>query len=194
MKEIRDKIIKDLEVQRKTSQQRDPTKKELRDAILYEEVLKKEVDIPLYDCGNFTFLSYYFGNILLFVLGWGLACYFYYAPHIKDSKKWLYYIPCVLFSFGRIKYYRNFQQNFVQSVMYNTKDKEFTLLKRGFLYGKKYYEKVSKGDLMYTEDAVLNKQRINYINMKNLNLYCIGYKYAWKNKELFSHLIAQRIK
>ena len=186
--------MKELQVQKEKSKTRDPSTQELRDSILFDEVLRKEVDIPLYDAGGSMFRIYYFGNILLIAFGILLFFYFYYAPHIKNSRRWLYTVPCILFCFGRIKHYHNFQQFFVQSIKYNTQDKSFTMMKRQFLFGTKKIIKVPKNELLYTEDEVLNRKRVNYINMRNLDLYSIGFKNAWKNKELFSYLISQRIK
>jgi hypothetical protein len=177
-----------------TKSRKDPSTRELRDSILFEEILRKETDIPIYDCKNYFFWTHYLGNLALLALGFALAYYYSYAPHINDKKRWLYVLPCALFGLGRIKYYRNFQKYFVESVVYHTKDKSFTITKRGFLIGNKYSRNVPRSELLYTEDEHLNKQRINYINMKTLDLYCIGYKFAWKNQDLFSHLISQRIR
>ena len=180
-------------VQKEKGTKADPIRRELRDSILFEEILRKEVNIPLYDCGNFVFGAHYFGNILLIIFGLALGDYFYHASHIKDSKRWLYVTPCLLFCIGRVRFYRRFQHNFVESVVYNTQTKNFTLTRRGFLLGTRHTQEVPKNELLYTEDEYLNKRNINYINMKTLDLYAIGYKNAWINKELFSHLISQRI-
>jgi len=193
LRHVYDELRTQLMVQKEKATKADPSKRELRDSILFEEILRKEVNIPLYDCGGFIFGFHYVGNILLVLFGLALGDYFFNAPHIKDSKRWLYVTPCLLFSIGRVRFYRRFQQNFVESVIYNTQTKDFTITKRNFLFGSRNVQKVPKNELLYTEDEYLNKRQINYINMKTLDLYAIGYKNAWRNKELFSHLIAQRI-
>ena len=166
----------------------------MRDSILFEEILRKDTDITVYDCQNYFFWGHYLGNLLLLIFGFSLAYYYSYAPHINDKRRWLYVLACGLFGIGRIKYYRDFQRYFVESIVYHTKDKSFTITKRGFLFGNKIPKKVPRNELLYTEDEFLNKKRINYINMRTLELYCIGYKFAWKNQDLFSHVISQRIR
>jgi hypothetical protein len=46
-----------------------------------------------------------------------------------------------------------------------------------------------KDKLLFTSDKYLNSRHVNYINIDTMKGYQIGYQYAWKNKELFSHLL-----
>ena len=62
------------------------------------------------------------------------------------------------------------------------------------ILGFKRYEQVSRFKIMYTENPVLMKRGTNYFNIETKREYQIGYKEAWMKQDLFSHLIAQRIK
>lgn len=84
--------------------------------------------------------------------------------------------------------YRKFYRYQVESVIYNTKSKEFTLAKRNAFWVKRE-QKLPKDKLLYTSDQQLNSIRINYLNIDTLECYGIGFDMGWKNKELFSHLL-----
>ena len=76
----------------------------------------------------------------------------------------------------------------MERVIYSTATKKLTLVKRNF-FGLKYKEEIAKDKLLFTSDRYLNAKNINYINIDTMEGYQIGYVYAWKNKELFTHLL-----
>lgn len=117
---------------------------------------------------------------------------FYYADKYKHRRLW-YCLPTGLVILIRMQLYRKFQRNFVEKIVYNTQRQEFTFTMRNIV-AKKYPKVVHKNALIYTQDEVLNAMNINYINMENLECYLIGFKFAWVNQELFSHLLDQKIK
>lgn len=51
-----------------------------------------------------------------------------------------------------------------------------------------------KNQLLHTEQPMLKLQKRNFIDMDSLDTYSIGYNYGWKNKKLFAHLLAQRVR
>lgn len=179
-------------VTKKESDVSQKSAKELRDAILFEELLRKEVDIVLYDCKGTLFAIRYFGNLFLIIFALCFG-YYIYQDEVRPQK-WPYYTICGLFIFGRLARYRKFQKFFVEKVVYNTNDKTLTITKRKTFTGRRYDKVIDKRWLLYTEDPYLNKKNVNYINMRTLEQYCIGYKYGWVNQALFAHIIAQRIK
>lgn len=67
------------------------------------------------------------------------------------------------------------------------------MVKRGF-FGGRYNQEVSRFKIVYTENQFLNKKGTNYFNIDNQDQYSIPFKDAWIKQDLFSHLIAQRIK
>jgi hypothetical protein len=180
----------------KENQKKEFETRHFRDAILFEELLSKELDIPLYDTTSAVFLR----NILLNLFIVGAASWVLYLVLTKHEKydkkpfmKWSMIVVCVATYIMRLKHYRDFQKTHVERIVYNTVSQQFTFTRRRVI-GVKYMEVLHKNELLYATDPILHKRRINYINMVNLNTYCIGYKNAWLNQALFSHLIAQNIK
>lgn len=93
----------------------------------------------------------------------------------------------------RLRIVRSLQKHHIERIIYHTNEKKFTLVTKNF-FGKERTTKIHKNNLMYTSDPDLNAKKINYINLENLDLYRIGYVYAWKEKSLFAYLIGQNIK
>jgi hypothetical protein len=110
----------------------------------------------------------------------------------KIIKNFLYAIAFwfILTGFWR---YLKFQRRFVQKIVYDTKTENFLLTKRGF-FGSKYEKEISRFKIVYTENEFLNKKGTNYFNLTTKEQYSIPYKEYWIKQDLFSHLIAQRIK
>eukprot|EP01016_Furgasonia_blochmanni_P057351 TRINITY_DN9949_c0_g1_i1.p3 TRINITY_DN9949_c0_g1~~TRINITY_DN9949_c0_g1_i1.p3 ORF type:complete len:184 (-),score=43.30 TRINITY_DN9949_c0_g1_i1:273-824(-) len=176
---------------------RETSAKDFRDAILYEQVLRTEKDILIYNCRGWAFFMNWLATLITLVG----AGYVINAIHAKESYegrrkklKLPFLFVCIAAPLGRIVMHRRFQKVHVDSVIYHTQDQTFTLTKRGMLTGRRLNESVHKNELLYTQDPSLNAKRINYINMRTLDCYGIGYAYAWKNKKLFAHLLAQRIR
>ena len=189
---MREQFIKDLVVKQQQKKKPEKSARDHRDSILFEEILKKEAILPLYNGRGLIFSAKYLLNLGLIILG-SFCCYYFYTTK-EENQKLMYSVPCVLFALGRFKYYRDFQKFFVEAVNYNTKDKTLIIVKRRYLTGRKYSQIIQKHELLFTDDDYLNRKNVNYIHMKTLELYCIGYKYAWVNQELFAYLISQRIK
>ena len=53
---------------------------------------------------------------------------------------------------------------------------------------------LSRYKIVYTQNEFLNKKGTNYFDLDTKREFSIIYKYAWIKQDLFSHLIAQRIK
>ncbi len=67
------------------------------------------------------------------------------------------------------------------------------MTKRKF-FGQRYNVDVSRFKLVYTENPFLNKKGTNYFHLDTKQQYSIPYKDSWIKQDLFSHLIAQRIR
>ena len=163
-----------------------------RDAILFEEILRTEKDIPLYDCQGRVFRHQIYKNFGLIIFGLFFIYHCMTSDRVKKKVKIPYSVLISLFIIMRLKSYRDFQKYFVDSIVYSTANKKFTLTTRSF-FGLRKISEFEKPGLLFTEDQYLNRKNINYINLETLDCYMIGYDYAWKNKALFTHLISQRI-
>lgn len=171
----------------------DRNTKKFRDAILFEEILSSNKDLLLYDCESFVFKRQFLqalATVLFFSSSLFLAVYYdVYNSQIKTIMN--EFCTCLIISL-MVKRYRAFQKNHVDKIIYHSMEKKLSLHKKGF-FGKDYSIKVHKNNLLHTSDGHLNVKGINYINMENMEVYGIGYNYAWVEKELFAHLIGQRI-
>ena len=166
--------------------------KPFRDAILFDDVIKNNKIVCIYNCKNKVFIYEFLKNFLL--IAFAAACFFlfYYSNNYRKHRT-LFCASSLLFIIARLKNYRNFQKYFVESVFYNTSNGKFDINKRGF-FGRNILFKMEKHKILYTEDAYLNAKYINYINMETLDCFGIHFTYAWQNKRLFTYLISQRIK
>lgn len=179
-----------LDLKKKTD---DRNTKKFRDAILFEEILSSNKDLLLYDCQGFIFkrelllvlaITLFFSSTLCLVLYYDV-----YKSQIKNLTNEFCTSMIILIM---IKRYRFFQKNYVDKIIYHSMEKKFSLHKKGF-FGKDYSIKVHKNNLLHTTDIHLNAKGINYINIENMEVYKIGYNYAWLEKEFFAHLIGQKI-
>ncbi|KAL4470487.1 hypothetical protein ABPG74_012098 [Tetrahymena malaccensis] len=168
------------------------TKKEYRDAVLFEEILNTQKVIPLYDCFGKVFRHELIKNFIFVLSGFGILYYFYNDPDSKPKKKTFLCALTLSFIATRVLTYRRLQKSFVDKIVYDTTTQMITLTKRTF-YGKRFDQELNPALLLFTNDKALNMRNINYINMETLETYQIGYDYAWKNKALFSHILEQRI-
>ena len=96
----------------------------------------------------------------------------------------------MLSAFSKHGSYRN---KYVEKIIYNTEKEEFTFTKRNFL-GFKYNYIASRFKILYTENVFLNRAGTNYFDIDTKEEFSIAYRESWVKQDLFSHLIAQRIK
>ena len=171
----------------------DRNTKKFRDAILFEEILSSNQDLLLYDCQGFVFkrefllllaITLFFSSTLCLVI--------YYDVYKSQIKTLTNEFSTTMIIVLMAKRYRFFQKNYVDKIIYHSMEKKLSLHKKGF-FGKDYFIKVHKNNLLHTTDNQLNAKGINYINIENLEVYKIGYNYAWVEKEFFAHLIGQNI-
>lgn len=92
--------------------------KQFRDAILFEELLRKDQVITLYDCQGTVFIHEYLKNLALALFGMFIGYTWY---NEKNKLKWLYCGAAGLFVFSRFYRMRSFQKHFVDTVRYDTK-------------------------------------------------------------------------
>lgn len=100
---------------------------------------------------------------------------------------------CAFLIFKVLSRHLGMSKRFVEKIVYHTETENFTFVKRR-PWGTRYNEEISRYKILYTENQYLNKRGTNYLNIENQHEYQIGYKFAWKKEDLFSHLISQRIR
>ncbi len=171
----------------------DRNSKKFRDAILFEEILSSNKDITLYDCKGFIYKRHSISLIALIFFFTSTLIYVIYTNAYENKLKENLNIFCTIsINIMMLKRYHRFQKTHVDKIVYHSSEKKFTLHKKGF-FGKNHSIKIHKNNLLHTHDVNLNGQGINYINMENLDVYGIGYNYAWVEKEFFAYLIGQTI-
>eukprot|EP01017_Pseudomicrothorax_dubius_P027932 TRINITY_DN3275_c0_g1_i6.p1 TRINITY_DN3275_c0_g1~~TRINITY_DN3275_c0_g1_i6.p1 ORF type:complete len:198 (+),score=42.64 TRINITY_DN3275_c0_g1_i6:256-849(+) len=194
MTEVWDRSIKKNLAVVKQARKKNYDKQALRAAILFEDLLQKEKEILIYDAGNVFLARHLLANLIIAVASFYLVYYWITSESAKDNKfKEVYIVGLLLSGVSRFWTWRRFQKYFVERIVYNTASQNFTFTMRNYI-PTKYTKEISRNELLFTADEVLNRKKINYINMSSLEQYSIGYKYAWKNEALFAHLISQRIK
>lgn len=181
-----------LIVLKKEAEQKYNDTKKLRDTILFEEILAKNIDIVLYDCLGYvyrkTVLKDFIPALMVTILIiWGI-----WKEGKKKIHKYMLKVLCLCYILILWRW-RMFRKLHIEKIVYHTDEKKFSLYKKTF-FGKSFSIKIHKNNLLFTNDPMLNKKGINFINMENLDLYKIGYVYAWKEKALFAYLIGQNIK
>lgn len=159
-----------MEIKAQQVDEANKSKKEYRDAILFEEILRNEKIIPLYDCVGKVFRHELMKNIVYILFGAGAFYYFFSDPTTKPKRKSFNCGISLAFVATRLLFYRRFQKSFVDKVVYDTTTKLVTLTKRS-LFGSNFEQTVNPGMLLFTNDKALNKRNINYINMENLDTY-----------------------
>lgn len=182
-----------LVILKKEAEQKYNDTKKLRDTILFEEILTKNIDILLYDCLGYVYRKTVIKNFLPL----GIFSIFIIILILKNKKRqkhgriltFLLFVIYIL-QFARLSVFR---KHHIEKIIYHTDEKKFSLYKKGF-FGRSFPIKIHKNNLLFTNDPIINKNGINFINMENLDLYKIGYVYAWKEKALFAYLIGQNIK
>lgn len=179
-----------LQVYKKNKTEYEKTKRELRASILFEDILKSNPVITLYEVKDIvwqkrTLYASFMNSFILYVaigvamgLGGNLTLYYCIG------------IPLFLYSVNS-SYFRFLAQT-PMKITWDTEKEVFRFTMRS-LYWKKFDIVIKKGHLIYTEDKVLRKKLINYIDMKTMRPFSIIYREAWKNKALFSHLLEQRL-
>ncbi|CAD8072693.1 unnamed protein product [Paramecium sonneborni] len=168
-------------------------KEEYRAAILFEEILNREVDIKLYDTKGRAFIISSLWNFFWVVFA-SLGLYTIFRDDQWYKKKMEIFKVAITTGFILTRFIkqRQFYKYQVEKVVYNTKSKQFTITKRNII-GIKQDQVLQKDHILYTSDKDLNFKKINYININTLECYGIGFDYAWLKKDLFSHLIQQNI-
>lgn len=91
-----------------------------------------------------------------------------------------------------LRWYYRFQRDFVEKIEYDSGTNRFIFTQRSF-FGAFKAKQIPVQNVLYTDDELLNKAEINYINTETLETYNIMYKNAWINKPLFSYLLRQNI-
>lgn len=182
---------KSLTIIKQEEEEKHKETKILRDKILFEEILTKNVDICVYDCLGYVYKKKFWGNFILLLLVTSIGAFLILTNRTK--RKRLYTFTIGLLIFLRLVLFHNFRKYHIEKIIYHTNEKKFTLFKKGF-FGRDIPFKVHKNNLIYTRDDYLNSKGVNFINMENLELYKIGFVYAWKEKALFAYLIGQNIK
>ncbi|CAD8149629.1 unnamed protein product [Paramecium octaurelia] len=190
---MREEVITNAIVASLKEKSKMKAKEEYRAAILFEEILNREVDINLYDTKGRAYIISTLWNIFWVTFaGLGLYTVFRDEQWYKKNMEIFKVAITTGFIFTRIIKQRQFYKYQVEKVIYNTKSKQFTITKRNIV-GIKKDQVVQKDHILYTSDKDLNFKKINYININTLECYGIGFDYAWLKKDLFSHLIQQNI-
>jgi hypothetical protein len=179
---------------------------ELRSAILFEDLLKSELTIVIYDTFGRPFrwqlLKFVYMLLTVGLALWGIDLLVQADPRNKvllektfygKIYRWTIYLLCVVLFFRAWGRHMSFKKRFVDKIVYDTQKEEFTLTKRNFWGVKKDYL-VSRYKLLYTENPFLTSKGTNYFNIDTKDEFMIVYKDAWLKQDLFSHLISQRIK
>ena len=187
--EVRNQLV----LQKKESHEKEKSTKALRDSILFEEVLTKNVDLCLYDCLGYAYRRFCLKNLAWMSILAFVVLLISLSDNVKKKNKNKTLILGSLWLGLGLFFMRRFQKNHVERIIYHTNEKKFTLVKKTFFGGEKNVV-VHKNNLMYTQDESLNRKNVNYINVENLETYKIGFVYAWKEKELFAYLIGQNVK
>lgn len=158
-------MMKDLVVARKVYRQTQNTS-QLRDAILFDEILNNQLNILIYDTEG-RFYKSSLTRLLLYLAVIGLSWASYYMM-IRDPKTEIImnrtsqgeliraiHILCSvgLLIYGVVVYRRKVRLH-VEKIVYSTSDETFDLVRRR-LWGKRYIEKVHRYDLVYTENKHL---------------------------------------
>ena len=195
-KEIMNQLRNDwLVVQKEAIQTHEKTARDMAEEIAFKEMLKKNDPIVIYSMPKRFFYLRYF--IVLYVL---LVLIFMKKPKKKFWKRFGYsqIIFHYLFKYGNmillLGYYRRLSRYYVEKIVYDPKSKFFFINKRRMVFPTIKTELVYKGSLLYTEDPDLRNKWVSYINMETLEGYMIGYSKAWKEFNLFCHLIKQNAK
>ena len=98
----------------------------------------------------------------------------------------------VFYPIVKMKKFYNFSNNFVEKIIYNPNTRSFTFTKRNMFFATKMNQEVQKSHILFTDDNYLNKiEKINYINMDNLETYSIQGAKNWNHFNLWCHLIRQ---
>lgn len=107
----------------KDDKKKETSQKEFRDAILFENILKYEPEILIYDCKG----MYFSLQMLKFLFLLANALYFYYLVQKRPKKnKWnpIYYGALGLFLVALVYDHRTFLKYYVNRVTYITKDQQ----------------------------------------------------------------------
>lgn len=175
-------FMKDLVVARKAFRNTQNTS-QLRDAILFEEILNNQLVIPIYDTQG-RFYRSELRKLLMYLTVIGLSWFCYYMA-IRDPKFEIemtrttkghairavhIFCSAVLF-FYAIRTYRRKMKLHVEKIAYNTADEYFDFTRRKF-WGTTYLEKVHRHELVYTENehlwrmvAAYLTQGVNYFHV-----------------------------
>jgi hypothetical protein len=152
----------------------------LRDVILYEDILKNQKRILIYDTKGVQYKQ-----VCLLVLGFiaGGSLFFYLVEKSKmknlNIKVELDYTPpgkfvqnCLRCAFVVSLYailvkYRRVQRLTIEKIVYDTEKEQFEFYKRNW-YGSVSKQLVSKDKLMYTENEKMWKKGINYYHLDTM--------------------------
>lgn len=188
-----EKSRQSLIVLKKEAEQKYNDTKKLRDTILFEEILAKNIDIVLYDCLGYVYRKAVLKDFIPALILTILSIWIYWGDKEKKLNRNILRVPLSLTYMLILWRWRIVRKLHIEKIVYHTDEKKFSLYQKSF-FGKSFSIKIHKNNLLFTNDPMLNKKGINFINMENLALYKIGYVYAWKEKALFAYLIGQNIK
>ena len=119
-----------IEVKNQQIAEQQKTRKEYRDAILFEEILRTEKIINLYDCRGRVFWYEVLKNAVIIIASSAILYHFWTDPDAKPKRRRFNVGVTIVFIITRFLTYRRYQKSFVDKVMYDTTTKLVTLTKR----------------------------------------------------------------